>query len=159
MAADSPLAPAAARDAVDDPASAGRSWTTRLTPHASRNRDLVRRVEELVVASLPKRLPDSVLVKRMGASIGELRRAFLDVRGATMYQALYTLRLELVRQILEQDPTRSPEAVAFECGFGHYGVFHRRYRRFLAERAPPSPSRDVPDAAVADDDSAPPAAP
>ena len=104
----------------------------------ARNFDLVERVERLVLANLPKRLTDAALSRETGVSGGELHRAFLDVRGTTMYQALYRVRLEAVRRILEEEPVRSPEAVAFECGFGHYGVFLRRYRRFLAERAPPA---------------------
>jgi transcriptional regulator GlxA family with amidase domain len=100
----------------------------------SRNRDVVEMAEQLVLANLPKRLADSALAKRVGVGLAELHRAFLDVRGTSMYQALYRLRLEEVRRILEADPARSPEVVAFECGFGHYGVFHRRYRSFLAER-------------------------
>ena len=124
-----------------DPGSAA------LNAAAARNRELVERSEELVLASLPRRLTDAALARQIGVSIGDLRRAFLDVRRTTMYRALYQRRLEAVRQILEQDPERSPEAVAFECGFGHYGVFHRRYRRFLAERseaAPETPPADPP---------------
>ena len=110
----------------------------------------MEQVERLIVASLPRRLTDTALAKETSASIGDLRRAFLDIRNTTMYQALYRLRLETVRRTLEKDPTRDPRVVAFECGFGHYGVFHRRYRRFLAEReaateaAPPSLAPDVP---------------
>jgi transcriptional regulator GlxA family with amidase domain len=94
----------------------------------------VQDVEQLVLNNLPRRLGDTVLAKAVGVKVGELHRAFLDVRSATMYQALYKLRLETVKCILESDPTRAPEAVAFECGFGHYGVFHRRYRRYLELR-------------------------
>lgn len=112
-----------------------RAGPAPLTASMVRKLELVEQIERLVLASLPKRLTDAVLARETGVSVGELRRAFLDVRRTTMYRALYSLRLEAVRRILEEDPVRSPEAVAFECGFGHYGVFHRRYRRFLAERA------------------------
>jgi transcriptional regulator GlxA family with amidase domain len=94
---------------------------------------LVERTEQLVLTNLPKRLPDSALAKITGVTASELHRAFLDVRGMSMYQALYRLRLEAVRRIVEEYPMRSLEAVAFECGFGHYGAFNRRYRSFLAE--------------------------
>lgn len=120
----------------------------------SRSRELVEDVERLVLENLPKRLGDTVLAKAVGVNVGDLRRAFLDVHSTTMYQALYKLRLETVKRILESNPARSPEVVAFECGFGHYGVFHRRYRRYLelrdreddavpadAERAPAQSAR------------------
>ncbi len=97
----------------------------------SRSRELVEDVERLVLENLPKRLSDTVLAKAVGVTVGELHRAFLDVRSTTTYQALYRLRLETVKRILQDDPSRSQEVVAFECGFGHYGVFHRRYRRYL----------------------------
>lgn len=101
----------------------------------SRSLELVEDVERLVLEHLPKRLGDTALAKAVGVNVGELHRAFLDARNSTMYQALYRLRLETVKRILESDPSRSPEAVAFQCGFGHYGVFHRRYRTYLASRA------------------------
>src|ERR1700761_8214562 len=100
----------------------------------SRSRELVEDVERLVLENLPKRLGDTVLAKAVGVNVGDLHRAFLDVHSTTMYQALYKLRLATVKRILENDPARAPEVVACECGFGHYGVFHRRYRRFLELR-------------------------
>lgn len=93
------------------------------------NRDVVMAAEELVLANLPKRLTDGVLAQAVGVKVTGLRHAFQEVRGTSIYHALYVLRLRAVTQILEIDPSRSPEAVAFECGFGHYGVFHRNYRR------------------------------
>jgi transcriptional regulator GlxA family with amidase domain len=99
----------------------------------SRNREMVERAEQLVLANLPKRVTDTALAKIIGATVSELHRAFIDVRRASMYHALYRLRLEAVRRILEEHPTRSLEVVAFECGFGHFGAFNRRYRTFLAE--------------------------
>jgi transcriptional regulator GlxA family with amidase domain len=106
---------------------------TSLTPGMSRNRELVDRAEQLVLTNLPRRLTDTALAKIIGATVSELHRAFIDVRRASMYHALYRLRLEAVRRILEEHPTRSLEVVAFECGFGHFGAFNRRYRTFLAE--------------------------
>jgi transcriptional regulator GlxA family with amidase domain len=106
---------------------------TPLTPGMSRNRELVERAEQLVLTNLPKRLTDTTLAKIVGATVSELHRAFIDVRRASMYHALYRLRLEAVRRIVEEHPTRSLEVVAFECGFGHFGAFNRRYRTFLAE--------------------------
>lgn len=119
---------------------------------AMTNLEVVEDVERIVLAHLPRRLADAKLAEAVGVNVGEMRRAFLDVRGAAMYQALYKLRLELVERILKNDPTRSPEVVAFQCGFGHYGVFHRRYRHFLALR------QDKVDAAQADNISSAPGA-
>jgi len=120
----------------------------------SPNRERVEHVERLVLASLPRRLTDAALAETTGATIEELRRAFLDVRRTTMYQALYLLRLEAVRQTLENNPSRDPRVVAFECGFGHYGVFHRRYRHFIAEREAALSAAGAPAAPMADEISA-----
>ena len=113
---------------------AERPLMTEVKRVTSRSRELVEDVERLVLANLPRRMGDTVLAKSVGANVADLHRAFLDVRSTTMYQAIYKLRLETVKRILESDPSRSPEAVACECGFGHYGVFHRRYRRYLETR-------------------------
>jgi transcriptional regulator GlxA family with amidase domain len=90
---------------------------------------LVRRAEEAVLAALPKRLSDKALARAVGVMTVDLHRAFLLVRGVPIYTALHALRLDEADRMLTGDHSISPEAVALQCGFGHYGVFHRNYRR------------------------------
>lgn len=91
--------------------------------------DLVETTERMVVAALPKRLSESVLATAIGVKVSDLHRAFLIVRGTPLYTALHAVRLDAADQLLVGNPAMAPEAVAIQCGFGHYGVFHRNYRR------------------------------
>ena len=113
---------------------------------AANDQDLVETVERMVLAALPKRLSEKALAQMIGVRIADLHRAFLIVRGAAFYTALHAVRLDAAHRLLRDKPGLAPEAVAIQCGFGHYGVFHRNYRRRFGlepgiRTSPPAPRR------------------
>ncbi|MGC1301082.1 MAG: helix-turn-helix domain-containing protein [Caulobacteraceae bacterium] len=91
--------------------------------------DIVEMIEHIVIATLPKRMSEKSMAAAAGIKTSELHRAFMTVRGVPTYTSLHALRLDMADRLLRENPSMSSEAVALQCGFGHYGVFHRNYRR------------------------------
>jgi transcriptional regulator GlxA family with amidase domain len=90
--------------------------------------EIVELAERIVLQTLPKRASPKALARAAGVSIADLHHAFRIARGAPLYSALMVLRLEAADQMLQVETPMTAEAVALQCGFGHYGVFHRNYR-------------------------------
>lgn len=91
--------------------------------------EIVEIVEREVLAKLPSRLSHKTLAKLARIDVLRLERAFIAVRHAPLYSALHRLRLKEANRLLIEESGLPAEAVALRCGFGHYGVFHRSYRR------------------------------
>jgi transcriptional regulator GlxA family with amidase domain len=83
----------------------------------------------MVLAALPKRLSEKAMARSIGITISDLRQSFMIARNAPIYSALHTFRLDLSANMLKENPSTHPEEIALRCGFGHYGVFRRNYRR------------------------------
>jgi transcriptional regulator GlxA family with amidase domain len=90
---------------------------------------IVATVERMVLAALPRRISDSALARAIGGTPDDLKRAFRAVRRAPLYTALLELRLDEANRLLKEDPALPPDVVALHCGFGHFGIFRRGYRR------------------------------
>lgn len=90
---------------------------------------IVATVERMVLAALPRRIPDSKLARAIGGTPDDLKRAFRAVRRAPLYTALLELRLDEANRLLKEDPALPADVVALHCGFGHFGIFRRGYRR------------------------------
>ncbi|MEH0196584.1 helix-turn-helix domain-containing protein [Caulobacter sp. CCNWLY153] len=91
--------------------------------------NLVERAEQAVVAALPRRVDEGALADAVGATLPHLRYAFRTARGASIYAALFDLRLRHARDVLAGDPSLAPAAAANFCGFGHLGNFRRAFRQ------------------------------
>jgi len=76
-----------------------------------------------------------------GCSIRSLTRAFRLGGGISPMQYLQELRLQRVREALQEQggPAETVADIAMCCGFGHLGEFNRQYRRRFGE--PPSAAR------------------
>jgi transcriptional regulator GlxA family with amidase domain len=83
----------------------------------------------MVLAALPRRIPDSALARAVGGTPDDLKRAFRAVRRVPLYTALLELRLDEANRLLKEDPAVPADVVALQCGFGHFGIFRRGYRR------------------------------
>jgi transcriptional regulator GlxA family with amidase domain len=131
-------------DKAPSPPSAAHeasNGSTPRTPPAGDSR-IVETVERAVLDALPTRLSEGALAKLAGVSLNGLQRAFLSERRTTLYSALHRLRLEEADRLLLEEPSSPAEAIAIRCGFGHYGVFHRNYRRHFG-REPRADLRSV----------------
>ncbi len=98
----------------------------------------------MVLAALPRRIPDSALARAVGGTPDDLKRAFRAVRRAPLYTALLELRLDEANRLLKEDPDLPADVVALQCGFGHFGIFRRGYRRRFGSE--PGLSLDGPEA-------------
>ena len=89
---------------------------------------IVEAVERTVLDGLPRRPNLLALARLVGVSVPEIHDAFKLVRRRTIYSALLHLRLDAADRLLSSRPDLPPEAIALQCGFGHFGVFRRDYR-------------------------------
>src|SRR5580658_8534878 len=72
------------------------------------SKELVVAAETLMLSTLPKRVDEAFLSARLKVDRRALRRAFLHVRGQSVYRAMLILRLLTARRTLERHPTLSP---------------------------------------------------
>ncbi len=110
-------------------------------PVASPNdRQLVRRAEDVMLASLGDPLTVRELADMLGTSLRRLQYAFQRVRGTTARARLGKFRLERARRLLT-DPTDSSSVteIALDCGIAHFGRFAAAY----AERYGEMPSQTL----------------
>jgi transcriptional regulator GlxA family with amidase domain len=90
--------------------------------------EIVEVVERVVLERLPRRVALRELARAAGVSIADMHLAFRSTLGVPLYRRLLSLRLEAADRLLTADPTLTAEAVALQCGFGHYGVFQRNFK-------------------------------
>lgn len=93
------------------------------------DQDIVATAERMVLAGLPKRVSDSALARAIGILPQDLQRAFRAVRRQPIYTALQELRLDEADRQLREDVALPADVAALRCGFGHFGVFRRGYKR------------------------------
>lgn len=104
-------------------------------PVASPNDEqLVRRAEDVMLASLGDPLTVRAVATMLGSSLRRLQYAFQRVRGKTARARLSELRLERARLLLT-DPTdrSSVTEIALDCGIAHFGRFAAAYAHRYGE--------------------------
>ncbi|MEZ5864472.1 MAG: AraC family transcriptional regulator [Geminicoccaceae bacterium] len=89
---------------------------------------LVRRAEDLMLASLGEPLSVRELAAMLGTSVRRLQYAFQRVRGTTARARLGEFRLDRARLLLT-DPNggSSVTEIALDCGVSHFGRFAAAY--------------------------------
>ncbi|KPJ92091.1 MAG: hypothetical protein AMJ53_10090 [Gammaproteobacteria bacterium SG8_11] len=108
------------------------------TLRLSRQRQLVRKVEEYILNYPDKTLRTSDICQYMGVSERSLRDAFAHCTGINLSSYLRALRLNQVRAELKiLAPHVLIRDVAFDWGFTHMGQFSADYKRLFGE----TPSR------------------
>jgi AraC family transcriptional regulator, ethanolamine operon transcriptional activator len=114
---------------------AGDFESTRSDRTRQAQSQIVKRVEEYVLAQTGERLYVTDLCKVAGVSERSLEYAFKEVAGLTPMHYLTRLRLHRVRQaLLAATPDSTTVSVeALEWGFWHFGEFSRIYKECFGE--------------------------
>lgn len=114
---------------------AGDFESTRTDRTRQAQSQIVKRVEEYVLAQTGERLYVTDLCKVAGVSERSLEYAFKEVAGLTPMHYLTRLRLHRVRQaLLAATPDSTTVSVeALEWGFWHFGEFSRIYKECFGE--------------------------
>lgn len=89
---------------------------------------VVRQAEDYMAAHVADSITLSDLTALCDCSRSALFLAFKSSRGYTPMQFLASLRLDLARERLMQDPIASVTRIALESGFGNHGRFAKAYR-------------------------------
>ncbi|WP_455211410.1 helix-turn-helix domain-containing protein [Kaarinaea lacus] len=107
---------------------------SKTTLRLSRQRNLVRKVEEYILSYPDKILRTGDLCQYTGVSERSLRDAFLHCTGVNLSTYIKALRLNQVRAELKRlAPQVLIREVAFDWGFHHMGQFSSDYKRLFGE--------------------------
>ncbi len=91
---------------------------------------LIARGETIMRAHVDEPLPCSEVARRLGLSLRQLERRFIQEAGCSVLQKYLLIRMTKAHQLLQQTPLRVTE-VALACGFSSPEYFCRLYRRFF----------------------------
>ena len=96
----------------------------------------VRAAIEYMRTHLIENCSNSDIADHLGVSVRTLETRFLTVTKATVRECLNKIRISRAQRLLMQDPSRSPDSLIAECGFGSVSNFRAAFKRITGTPLP-----------------------
>lgn len=96
---------------------------------ANRNAGIVAYIDTLIEENYGRELDYTALAREIGVTQSHLCRLYQRTRGRSIRQHLLTRRLQVAREKLLSEPTRTISEICFDCGFNDLSYFYRAFKK------------------------------